>query len=259
MQRILRSDDLPQPAMGERGATLRDQATAGTVVLPDIREVEVGGWPVLVTRLASGEVIAFQTHCPHQGTPLRKATIYGGLVRCEQHKFVYDPATGRNVLPSRDASPQALHRLKPGFLRTWPVEERDGWIWISEEPNPPPTGDEPLPGVEVHRPPSRPSRPPTSREPATAAPRRLTVTVGVEFELPLPTSPQPNHIWQVTAEPDVLEVLGQRYEDSPEGVTHLVRAVARQPGEIAVRCAYRKPWGSAARAEHRFTLTAEAS
>ncbi|HEX2700712.1 MAG TPA: Rieske (2Fe-2S) protein, partial [Acidimicrobiales bacterium] len=111
---------------------------AGPPGEPSFVEVRVGRAGVLVTRLASGEVVAFSAECPHQSTPLEGATFWEGKLRCARHLYLYDVHTGENVLPARDASPDALRRLKPGYLPIHKVEERDGWVWVAERPEPPP-------------------------------------------------------------------------------------------------------------------------
>lgn len=251
---VLRSDQLPPPATTrDSPARLREQATAGTVALPEIREVDLDGESVLLTRLTSGEVVAFGPYCPHQGTQLRHATIDGGNIRCEQHKYVYDPHTGRNILPSRDASPRAMERLKPGYLTTYAVEERDGWVWVATRPNPPPDETAPLPV-----PASQLVAVPPADEPPDTAPVRsdqpVDVAPGEEFELDLLTRPRPNHMWHVEVGGDAVEVTGQRFDEQPDGLHYWVRAVASATGTARVRCTYAKPWGSEARDTHTFTV-----
>lgn len=140
-QPVLRSDELPPP---DTGADRPDtDSSEGTLLQPILREVDVRGRTVLLTRRASGDVVAFASFCPHLGTPLRRATLDNGYIRCAQHQYVYDPESGRNIVPTQDVPREALQRLRPGYLRTYPVEERDGWVWVSEVPNPPPQASSP--------------------------------------------------------------------------------------------------------------------
>lgn len=261
LRRVVPSEDLPAPAGAGSDATLlRDRATAGTVVRPVFREIDLDGTLVLLTRLPSGAVVAFAGYCPHQGTALRSAaTIAEGQIRCEQHKYVYDSRTGRNILPSRDASPQALARLKPGYLPTYTVEERDGWVWIDPRPNPPPDERTPLPPPAF----SAPSRsgPSRTQAPATApVPRRpetVEVAAGETFVLDLPTSPRPTHMWRLEVEGDVVEVVSQRFEERDDGLHYSVEAVARGAGAAQLRCTYAKPWGDPTETR-TFTVTVHA-
>lgn len=130
--RVLTSDDLPAP----RPLPPEDDATGAGDLQPAVREVTVASQRVLVTRLASGEAVAFARFCPHLGTPLHRATLCGDAIRCAQHRYVYDARTGHNIVPARDVSPDELRRLRPGSLRTYPVIEQDGWVWVGEEPRP---------------------------------------------------------------------------------------------------------------------------
>lgn len=134
--RVVASDDLPAP----QPLSSQEDAADATELAPAIREVTVGDQRVLVTRLASGEPVAFARSCPHLGTPLRRATLCGDAIRCAQHHYVYDARTGQNLLPTRDVSPEELRRLRPGSLRTYPVIEQEGWVWVCEHPHPPGSG-----------------------------------------------------------------------------------------------------------------------
>lgn len=247
MQQAVPSDELPVPAASTHDVgQVRQLATVGTIAVPEYREVEVDGRTVLLTRLTTGEVIAFDSFCPHQGTSMRRATIFGGLVRCEQHKFVYDPQTGRNVMPTRDATPKAIERLKPGYLRTYAVEERDGWIWIGVRANPPPTGEEPLPEVPTSGARPVPCAPPgsmTPEGPLEHPAEHVDAALDQEFELDLQTTYRPNHLWRLDVDGG-LEIMGQRLEQEPDGAHYRVHLVARTVGTHTLRCAYCKPWDS---------------
>lgn len=240
LRRVLRSDELPMPASASAGsASLRERATAGTIVHPHFCEVDLDGDKVLLTRLVSGEVVAFAAYCPHQGAPLRNGNIDRGHIRCEQHKYLYDPRTGRNVLPSRDASPKALERLRPGYLTTYDVDERDGWVWIGERPKPPPRDDAPpqLPAMQ-------PQPAPPCDEPLALPPQTVEVVAGQEFELDLPTRHRPSHVWRLDVSGESVEVLGQRLDERADGLHYVVRAMARSAGTAEIDCVYGKPWGS---------------
>lgn len=254
LRRVLPGDELPAPATNpDSPARLREQATAGTIALPEIREVDVDGQRVLLTRLTSGEVVAFGAYCPHQGTDLRRATVFAGKIRCEQHKFVYDPHTGRNILPSRDASPKALERLKPGYLPTYDVEERDGWIWVSSRPHPPPDEDTPLPDDAIPREVAGPVHTPPDALP-DRAPQTVEVTVGESFELELATAIVPNHLWKVEVDGDVVALTGQRLDERGGEPRYVLDAVASAAGTAVLRCTYTKPWGSDVRDAYTFTV-----
>jgi nitrite reductase/ring-hydroxylating ferredoxin subunit len=129
-RRVLASDALPPPQPVRFTGGQHGEVTHH----PTIRQVDVGGQQVLVTRLTSGDVVAFTRFCPHMGTPLDRASLAGDAVRCPGHAFVYDTRTGANVHPTDHASEAWLSVLQPGTLQTYPVAEQNGWIWVADEP-----------------------------------------------------------------------------------------------------------------------------
>ena len=201
----------------------------GVVGVVRARPVRVGGVDVLVGRLETGEVVAFGSTCPHQGTDLGDAALVDGCVRCPQHGYSYDAVTGESVEPGRRAraagSSGELWRLKPGYLRVHPVEERDGWIWVGLEPLPaPPSYD-----------PSAEEAP--SPRAVVAGREVLQVAVGATFELHLGAG-RPGYVWRFDAGGHGLAVVESRVE----GGSQLVRVAARAAGRATLRCSYGRPW-----------------
>lgn len=172
-------------------AVLRsDQCRVGTPAEPGFARVKVGKAEVLVTRLPDGEAVAFASVCPHQATPLDVASFFEGRLRCGRHLYLYDVHTGENVLPARTSSPESLCKLKPGYLPVHRVEERDGWIWVAEAPDPPPPAYDPAAergpvagagrggtGAAPPAPGPAPTPPPPTG-PVEHAPETVTVRVG---------------------------------------------------------------------------------
>jgi nitrite reductase/ring-hydroxylating ferredoxin subunit/predicted secreted protein len=213
---------------------------------PRLKMVTVGGTDVILGRLSSGPVVAFSAHCPHQDTHLEGATFFDGRIRCPLHVYLYDPLTGENIIPARDANPANLWKLKPGYLPVYEVEERDGWIWVGSEPKPPPAAYDPA----LEQPPTEGRRAhvatPATATAADAGPvehgsKTLRVAPGTTFELHLPTTPRPGFIWRVDTGGPLLAVVEERFEpgDPPR---HLVRVAARGEGETTLRCLYARPW-----------------
>jgi nitrite reductase/ring-hydroxylating ferredoxin subunit len=231
----LRSDDLPA---GE-GSNTR------------IRRVRAGDTYVLVARLGTGEVVAFDPTCPHQVTELDEAAIVDGMVSCPRHRYLYDPRSGLNVVPTATAKPSNLWKLRPGYLPCFPVEERDdGWIWVDPCPKPPPAeydpaleerparvrpGDEEERGTEVMIPGPPPIDIPTERSLSV-----VDVALESTFDLRLPIPPGQRQAWRLDMVGRSLEVLDEEYEpgDAPH---QLVRLVARAPGATTLCFTYAYP------------------
>lgn len=246
-RRVLRSDELPLGEGGGSGGTrLRDEALATTIGVPTIRDVRVGRADILLTRLVTGEAVAFAASCPHQAVSLKTASVFDGYVRCPQHYYLYDPRSGRNILPTNDAPPSALCRLKPGYLTTYPLEERDGWIWVDSRANPPPAGYDAE--LEAGDGPERASadaapvpRPPSGAEPVDHPTESVTAEAGTAIELVLVTSVRPGHLWRVEVSGPQVVVIGQVFQQGEQCAYRLLLA-AREAGQATIRCVYAQPW-----------------
>lgn len=224
-------------------------------------EVQAGRSDLLVTRLESGEVVAFAAECPHQSTPLEGASFFEGKLRCGRHLYLYDLSTGENVLPARDASPEALRRLKPGYLPIHRVEERDGWIWIAETPEPPPPcfdpdAERPLaPGAVASPAPSvTQAAPPTG--PLEHDTETVEVRVGQEFDLVLANTPRPAHMWRSSVASGEVAIVSEGFApDQPP--RHVARLLARAPGQVEVTFTYGTPWDAKAVETRSFVVKIE--
>lgn len=80
------------------------------------RVVKPGGRQVLLLDTPEG-IFAISNRCPHEGYPLSEGTLSCGVLTCNWHNWKFDLKTGR-----------ALDGGDP--VRTWPVEERGGEIWV---------------------------------------------------------------------------------------------------------------------------------
>lgn len=245
---------------------LRSEDLAPTEPGPSaIRKVQVGRREVLVARLANGEVVAFGARCPHQGTPLEDAKFWDDKLRCARHQYLYDPHTGENLLPSREASPDVLWKLKPGYLPVYKVEERDGQVWVADEPEPPP----PAFGPARETPPAgAPASAATEARPPPESPpgpvehpvEELYATVGEKVELVLPTTPSPGCFWRVElsgSTPPAVAVAGQAVEPGGPPRQRVV-LTARAEGEATVTCSYGRPWDAMPREVRTFRFRVEA-
>lgn len=230
--RVMRSDDCP----------------VGTPQEPELRLVSVGTEEMIVVRLTDGEVVAFTSRCPHQGTDLLDASFFDEQLRCPHHLYLYDPRTGENVVPARDARPENLWKLRPGYLPTYKVEEHDGWIWVSPRPSAPPAGYDP---DRESRPPdaSTPTGAEVDAEPEAPLPsgpmehpvKTVRVQPGTTFELRLPAPFTVGHVWRVEVPDGLLKVLDERF-DPTDPPRHRVTLAASGEGVATVRCAFGRPW-----------------
>ena len=86
--------------------------------------VRVLNEPIVLWRNAAGDLTAFEDRCIHRLAPLSLGRCEGEQLRCMYHGFLYD-RTGRVVeIPGQDRIPNSLR------LRTYPVVEKHGWVWV---------------------------------------------------------------------------------------------------------------------------------
>ena len=87
--------------------------------------------------LANGEgtVYALDGVCPHQNNPLEGAEVWNHLLECPWHHFQFDIRTGENCYPKNVYPVDMPHLGKQvRSLDTYPVEVRDGEVWVDLEP-----------------------------------------------------------------------------------------------------------------------------
>jgi nitrite reductase/ring-hydroxylating ferredoxin subunit len=92
-------------------------ASADELWIGEMRAATLGGRPVLLVNV-EGQVRAFEDRCAHQGIPLSRGQLASGILTCGAHEWQYEAATGRCLNPCGIT------------LRTFPVEVRDGQIWV---------------------------------------------------------------------------------------------------------------------------------
>ena len=217
----------------------------------EIFAATAGRTVVLVARLTNGEAVAFSASCPHQGTDLEGATVWDDKIRCPRHQYIYDPRTGANVFPTERFGPEKLWKLKPGYLPTYTVRERDGWIWVFEQVRPPPATYDPALEVAPEGVEEEPIVEDDDGPVETV--KVVKVRQGATFELRLPTNPLPGHVWHVEVVGDLLEIVdeGLLKENPPRWK---VRITAHDPGEDAVECRFLAPWDTAPSELRRYVV-----
>lgn len=86
---------------------------------------------VLIYRLENGKAVAMQDRCPHRFAPLHLGRRVGDEVTCFYHALKFDGTGtcthnphGKGIIPNA------------AKVRTYALEERDGflWIWMGSEP-----------------------------------------------------------------------------------------------------------------------------
>ena len=92
-----------------------------------------GDQPVILANW-QGEIFAFAGICPHQKRALEGATLWEHLLDCPWHHFQFDIRTGENHFP-KNVYPADLPELRGQIqpLETYPVEVRNGEIWVDLE------------------------------------------------------------------------------------------------------------------------------
>src|SRR5277367_1530976 len=85
---------------------------------------EIAGELVVLYRKPDGGVVAMEDRCPHRQAALSQGTKEGDAIRCIYHGLKLGP-DGRCIeIPGQDKIPEKA------FVRTYPVVEKDNWIWV---------------------------------------------------------------------------------------------------------------------------------
>jgi len=79
---------------------------------------------IVLYRTASQAVAALTDRCPHRKAPLSHGAVVGDNIECPFHGMLFSPSGTCLDIPSQDQIPPTAH------IRSFPVEERHGHIWI---------------------------------------------------------------------------------------------------------------------------------
>ncbi|MDX9873713.1 MAG: aromatic ring-hydroxylating dioxygenase subunit alpha [Spongiibacteraceae bacterium] len=82
------------------------------------------GEPVVLYRDAQGAPVALEDRCCHRAAPLSRGRIEGSDLRCMYHGLKFDSAGSCVDAPGFARIPGTLR------VRSYPVAERHGWIWV---------------------------------------------------------------------------------------------------------------------------------
>lgn len=80
------------------GVTYIAVARLGAVPPGGMLPVEVGGRRLLLAELA-GKYFIFARECPHEAADLNTGALSEGQIRCANHGFAFDLASGACVVP----------------------------------------------------------------------------------------------------------------------------------------------------------------
>ena len=83
--------------------------------------------PLVLWRDDGGTVTAVIDRCLHRNAPLSEGDIAGGCIRCPYHGWSYDSAGRCTLVPSEGEEQRPRPDRK---LETFPVIERDGFVWV---------------------------------------------------------------------------------------------------------------------------------
>jgi nitrite reductase/ring-hydroxylating ferredoxin subunit len=86
------------------------------------------------------KVYALQDRCPHRGVPLSAGRREcAGTISCRYHGWTYDLATGELIAALTDGPDSPICGKAVVRVKTYPVEERVGliWVYVGDEPHPP--------------------------------------------------------------------------------------------------------------------------
>jgi vanillate O-demethylase monooxygenase subunit len=80
--------------------------------------------PVVLFRDAAGKVVALEDRCCHRHYPLSKGRMVEGALECGYHGLTFDSVGKCIRVPAQAQVPDGAR------VRTYPVVERNHWIWI---------------------------------------------------------------------------------------------------------------------------------
>lgn len=82
--------------------------------------------PIALYRDQGGQVWAMEDRCPHRQVKLSDGQVRGNNLECAYHGWQFDSQGKCAEIPYFEAG----QKLPPCQLRTYPVQEKDGFIWL---------------------------------------------------------------------------------------------------------------------------------
>ena len=93
-------------------------------VVPALKQVRILNQRICLFRDTKGRVVAMEDACPHRKLPLSKGRLKGDRVECGYHGLTFDCAGHCVWAPGAGEIPSDIS------LRTYPIAERYGLVWI---------------------------------------------------------------------------------------------------------------------------------
>jgi len=116
------------------------------------QQIEVCGEKVMIMRNADGDVRGLHDRCPHRGVALSEGQEeFPGTVSCAYHGWTFDLDDGELVAVITDGPDSPM--CGKVAVKTYPVEERIGLVWIFIGDREPHSIDDQLPEELVDAPP----------------------------------------------------------------------------------------------------------
>jgi phenylpropionate dioxygenase-like ring-hydroxylating dioxygenase large terminal subunit len=85
---------------------------------------EIAGELIMLYRKSDGQVVAMEDRCPHRKAALSLGIKEGDAVRCGYHGLKFGPDGRCLEIPGQDKIPDRA------AVRTYPVAEKDNWVWV---------------------------------------------------------------------------------------------------------------------------------
>ncbi|NJL09874.1 MAG: aromatic ring-hydroxylating dioxygenase subunit alpha, partial [Calothrix sp. SM1_7_51] len=89
----------------------------------EVKPVTLMGRDLAIFRGENGQPVAFDAYCPHMGAHLAEGKVEGNALRCFFHNWEYNSEGMCVDVP-------CLGESLPIKLKTWPVAEKYGMIWV---------------------------------------------------------------------------------------------------------------------------------
>jgi phenylpropionate dioxygenase-like ring-hydroxylating dioxygenase large terminal subunit len=91
---------------------------------PGLTPARILGEPVVLYRTRGGKPAALEDACPHRKLPLSMGRLKGDEVECGYHGLTFDSSGACTRVPGAERIPHVAR------VRSYPVEERYGLVWI---------------------------------------------------------------------------------------------------------------------------------